>query len=371
MNSVRPYNDSDISKKYNFMKILNRSGECNSETPDFNRNVLPWTDYPDGCRLPVTLVCHTGKEDVSTFDRSSKNASELLKQCTEVQGGLVTLESIKINPMLLKVVKNSHLNRFPLSVTIADTMCHAPVGQKSLDALGGVVGFEKLLVSKFHKKNMGEFFAQKPLEYVKYSATDSLVTLLYYSSLWGYNQSCRVTLSSAAAFGARALQMDCLDCMTTHEYDRKYRGVAKVGNGLVKRSDGAGFLAASSLEAINNDARMVQIFCSEAYSGGYNACIDVGYYPFKTYDYDLSNAYPSAMCLVPDLDWERPIKTLVRHEELHLSDFVMPSGEINPVPFFVGDVSFEFPPDVKYPCITYRDCGVPVYLLKSEGDLVH
>lgn len=365
-NSVRSYNASDIMTKGRSMKLKVLSGEY-EECSILSDSVFPWTEFPSGCRIPVTLVCHTGKVDVTNFDQTSRYDKELLKFCSDVQGGLVTLQPIKINPMLLKPDSNRHLYRFPLSLSIADTMCHAPVGQKSLDSLGKVLGLPKIVVSDYYKSNMGLFFVDEPVAYIEYSARDSLVTLLYYSSLWGYNQSCRLTLSSASAYSTRVLQMGFLDCATTQEYDRKYRGLEKVKKGLTKRYDGAGFLSTSALEPINNDADMVQRFCSHAYYGGYNSCIDVGYYPVNTYDYDLSNAYPTAMCLVPDLDWECPIQNVVRNEELRIQNFLMSFGGVNPVPLFVGDVTFEFPPNVKYPCITHNYSGVPVLLRKSDG----
>ena len=41
----------------------------------------------------------------------------------------------------------------------------------------------------------------------------------------------------------------------------------------------------------------------KAYGGGLNACYRPGYVTEKTYDYDLSSAYPVALSLVPDVQW--------------------------------------------------------------------
>lgn len=71
------------------------------------------------------------------------------------------------------------------------------------------------------------------------------------------------------------------------------------------------------------------------------------------------------MCLVPDIDWENPIRSEVTRRELSLSDFTGVGG-INPIAPFVGYVRFEFRENVKYPCIPVNVDGIPVYPRTSE-----
>lgn len=85
-----------------------------------------------------------------------------------------------------------------------------------------------------------------------------------------------------------------------------------------------------------------------------------------TYDYDLKNAYPTAMCLVPDINWENPIRSEVAYRDLTLGDF-KEDGRVNPIKPFVGYIRFKFPADVAYPCIPIIVDGVPVYPLTSDG----
>lgn len=94
--------------------------------------------------------------------------------------------------------------------------------------------------------------------------------------------------------------------------------------------DRPGFVEATNLEPISHDARVVQQSASQAYHGGYNICSEVGYFPFETYDYDLRNAYPTAMCLVPDINWKQPIRNEIIRRDMTLADFVGVGG-INPI----------------------------------------
>lgn len=160
--------------------------------------------------------------------------------------------------------------------------------------------------------------------------------------------------------------MKYLECESTEEFNRVYRGLEKVNHGKYKIQDRPGFVEATSLEPISNDANTIQYFASQGYHGGYNICTEVGHFPFETFDYDLQNAYPTAMCLVPDIDWENPIRSEVIRRDLTLADFTGIGG-INPITPFVGYVRFEFPDNVKYPCIPVNVDGIPQYPLTSEG----
>jgi hypothetical protein len=141
-----------------------------------------------------------------------------------------------------------------------------------------------------------------------------------------------------------------------------------VKRGLVRNPDRAGFIEARSLDPLNRDAGNLQNDASQAYQGGYNSCSDVGYYDIETYDYDLQNAYPTAMCLVPDIDWENCILDEYKPgHELTLEDFDDPSGCRNIIAPIFANVTFSFPDDVKYPCLPMNVEGVPIFVKSSIG----
>lgn len=321
-----------------------------------------YLDYSVVESIKVSLLCHTGKVDVSglSFDKGKF----IMKYLTEVQGGLVSLQPVRIAPKSLKNVNNTSV--YPVSLSVSDTMCHAPAGMKKLKNLGEVVGVEKVDIPTEQKENMLSLLQNDPERYFEYASTDSVVTLMYASSMYGYNNSLPVTITSATASVMKEVMMEKLGCNSTDEFNRKYRGLQKVSHGLVPRDDRPGYVETTSLEPISDSANTIQYYASQAYHGGYNSCSEVGYFPFPTWDYDLQNAYPTAMCLVSDIDWENPVRSEILRRNLDIRDW-SGIGGFNPTTPFVGYVRFEFPENVKYPCIPVNVDGIPVYPRTSNG----
>ena len=332
-----------------------------------NRGERDWAwfhsclDFSNVEKIRVCLVCHAGKVDLSALFHG-KNT--FLTYLTDIQGGLVTLKPVRYAINSLKNVSNKHV--YPVSLSVADTMCHAPAGKKKLKDLGEVIGIEKIDVDSSQKEHMKGLLINNPSVFMEYASTDSVITVLYASAIYGYNNSMPVTITSASAGVMKNTMMDYLECKSTSEFDRRYRGLEKINHGKYKIEDRPGFVEATSLEPISNNAKAVQDYASYAYHGGYNICTEVGHFPFKTYDYDLQNAYPTAMCLVPDIDWENPIRSEIIRRDMMLSDFIGIGG-INPIIPFVGYVRFEFPDNVKYPSIPINVDGIPQYPLTSDG----
>lgn len=73
------------------------------------------------------------------------------------------------------------------------------------------------------------------------------------------------------------------------------------------------------------------------------------------------------MCLVPDIDWQDPVRVQVQNRNMDIRDFMMFGGIFNPLVPFVGYCRFKFPDNVKYPCIPVNVDGIPVYPKSSEG----
>ena len=319
-------------------------------------------DYSVAESVKVTLVCHNGKVDISSFDMTS--SINIMRFLTEVQGGTVTLQPVRIAPRSLKNVNNT--NVYPVSLSVGDTMCHAPAGKKKLKDLGEAVGIEKIHIQQEQKAKMGELLEEDPALFMEYASTDSVVTLMYSSAVYGYNNTPPVTVTSATAAVMKETMMDYLGCTNTDGFNYKYRGLQKVSHGLVPRDDRPGYVESTSLEPVSDIANTIQYYASQAYHGGYNSCSEVGYFSQETFDYDLQNAYPTAMCLVADIDWEFPVRAEVLRRNLDIRNWVGIGG-FNPITPFVGYVRFEFPVSVKYPCIPVNVDGIPVYPRTSNG----
>ena len=361
--------DARRNCKYVFRSDIGFTHELIQEMPDkfVKRSDRDWAwfhtylDFSLVESIKVCIVCHAGKVDLSALSYGKKN---LLRHLTDIQGGLVSLQPVRYAPRSMKNVNITSV--YPVSLSIADTMCHAPAGKKKLKDLGEVLGIEKVDIDTAQKEHMKVLLANDPDLYMEYASTDSVVTVLYASALYGYNNALPVTITSATAGVMKEAMMKYLKCESTEEFNRVYRGLEKVKHGNYKIPDRPGFVEATSLEPISNDANTIQYFASQGYHGGYNICTEVGYFPFETFDYDLQNAYPTAMCLVPDIDWENPVRSEVIRRDLTLADFTGIGG-INPITPFVGYVRFEFPETVKYPCIPVNVDGIPQYPLTSEG----
>ena len=109
------------------------------------------------------------------------------------------------------------------------------------------------------------------------------------------------------------------------------------------------------------------MFASESYHGGYNGSFRIGWIDKPTWDYDLQSAYPTGMTLVPDINWDDPIKHEIKNQDLDLSYWLAENGEVNPMLPFFGYVDFDFPEDCAYPSIPVNDNGRLVYPLSSDG----
>ena len=121
-------------------------------------------------------------------------------------------------------------------------------------------------------------------------------------------------------------------------------------NGMI--STPVGLRPAKAEEPVSYEAGQLHRFAANSYCGGYNTCSIPGVFEgFQTYDFDLENAYPTAMCLIFDIDWDNPIEREFKNEDLSLQAFHTPVD-----PMFCL-IDFEFPKSVKYPCIAIHNRG--------------
>ncbi len=332
-----------------------------------NRSKRNWAffhtflDYKAVESIKVTLLCHAEIVDVSALDKTDY----LLTHLTEVQDGLVSLQPFRVAPKSFKNVNNTSV--YAVSLSIADTMCHAPAKMKKLKNLGETIGIRKIDIPDNQKAHMLQLLENDPAMFLEYASTDSVVTLMYSSALYGYNNTPPITVTSAAASVMKEVMMRYLNVNNTDNFNRKYRGLEKKSHGLFKFEDRPGYLESTSLEPLSDKVNTVQYYASQAYHGGYNSCSEVGYFPQETYDYDLRHAYPTAMCLVPDIDWENPIRFQIQNRNMDIRDFQALDGVFNPFIPFVGYCRFRFPDHVKYPCIPINVDGIPIYPKSSDG----
>lgn len=322
-------------------------------------------------QIPVTLLCHAGKADIPSLKRCGK-PGDILYRCSDVSGGLVTMRPVKYLVKSVKAGNSHHPRVYCVSLSVRDTMCQTAADGKSLACLGKLAGVPKVELPENPVKyieNMDRLLSDDPRLYFRYAANDAVVTLLYGASVYGVNRGIAVTIISASARVMQDAMAEALGCRSSSSaaFNLAYRGLERVEHGLVRTP--SGMAGRTSLEPVNRLAGLVQEMARNAYFGGYNSTSDIGYFPFLTFDSDLKNAYPTAMCLCRDVDWSDPVLPggTVRGRELTLDDWAGCGGGFDPCRLFFGYVSFEFPETVKYCCIPVRVDGIPVYPRTSAG----
>ena len=310
--------------------------------------------------IPVTLVCHTGSADVTTLNYSNQYEKDMMLRLSQIQGGLMTLKSYYMhNPVL-----SNHKYFYPVDLSVRDTMGFAPAKKKSLANLGDVIGVPKLEVpDPYDKSDMLTYMVQQPVDFSEYAINDSVIALLYSSELWGTNKEMPITVSSASGKAAVPVIKEYfgLDKNDTEGFNQQYRGLKTVKKGLVPNPKNFGFLQNTALEPLDSDCELFQLFAKNSYKGGYNGSSRIGYYSEQTYDFDLENAYPTCMSLIPDVDWEN----CIAHEDTDkkLTRMMIP----DPFAPVIGYVDFKFPDDVRYPCIPVTVNGSMIFPKTNEG----
>ncbi len=316
--------------------------------------VNDYSEYNDTA-LPITLLFHTGIADLTGFSFNDFD-KDVLRRVSSVSGGLVSILGYYTYPS--DVFR--YWNFYPIHIVIRDTMCFAPAKSKSLENLGRAIGVEKLsLMDGYCKDDMRRYMVEQPADYMEYAVNDAVVTLLYASSLWGYNKSMPLTVSGAAVNASVPVLQRYfgLEIGDRKGYNMKFRGLKSVKKGLIPCHDRPGYIEDTSLVPVSDDAKLIQSYAQDAYKGGYNASTTIGWYEGMTYDYDLKNAYPTSMALCIDIDWlsDKVIAREWRNERMLLEDFHSPYDPI------FGNFKFKFPDSVKYPCIPVKVEGNMIY----------
>lgn len=309
-------------------------------------------------RVPLVLATHYGHADLTGFRTDGRRGPDHLTLLTAASGGLVSLQ-----PFRMQRGNGNGWWWQALSVTVRDTMAHAPAGQRSLDVMGDACGVRKLEVPDGYIERMDMYRSHHFADYLEYGVQDAVVVVEYLARLWGDGVVPPVTLGSGAA---SALVTSCsayLGVSTPAEFRRAFTGVVDEDAGLevVDEYDKLSFYALRGRTPVDGAAKQVMSACASAYHGGLNSCPSPGYYPFLTVDIDAQNAYPTAMACVHDLDWEAgSIEEVIHERDLSPDDVPAPNSA------FVGFVAFAFPDDVILPCLPVVGDGTLVYPRTSE-----
>ena len=326
----------------------------------WSRDPYDWEARADALapwRVPIVLASHYGSADLTTFRRGAY-VTDHLAHLTSAAGGLVTLL-----PFRLQCGDGEGDWWRPLSVSVRDTMGHAPAGQKTLSALGSACGVQKLDVPHEWISDMTGYRALDPAAFLEYGINDAVIVVEYLARLWGDGVTPPITLSGGAAAALVSTGSNYLGVQTAAEFRLAFAGlVPDDGVEIVDEDDKLSYYAKRSRRPVDGAADQLTSAFAKGYHGGLNACVEPGYYPHPTVDIDAQNAYPTAMALVQDLDWEPGVIEVVVHERrLTLSDVPEPTTP------FVGFVTFEFSKDIAFPTLPIVADNTLVYPRTSEG----
>jgi len=268
-------------------------------------------------------VSHYSIVDITTFF----NAKEILRKTDTIRRTQTTVEK----PLFVNVWdKNYHYKQLWV-IKLRDTMHLAPAGS-SLEKLANAMGKIKLeLPPGYDKERMDILLKEQEDEFILYACNDATLALQYINSMYP-DKDIPITLGAEGADMFREKIMEIND-WSVKEFDYYFRGMTTIkdDNGR-KRLQGRPE-AVPALEIANH-----------AYYGGRNECFLYGIHKADVwYDYDLAGAYPTAMSMLRNPDFDR-ITTLT-------GDII----SINPLDYVFGLVDFEFPEDVPFPCLPVKD----------------
>lgn len=147
-------------------------------------------------------------------------------------------------------------------------------------------------------------------------------------------------------------------------FRRKFQGLKTRNVELDVDDDSLEYYARRGLEPVDGDARVSHALWADSFAGGYNTCPSPGVHAYRTYDWDLQSAYPTAMGCIFDPDYSDGgvVDRHIDKRELSLDDF--PRGPLTP---FVGHVGWVFPNDVVAPCLPVRRGNSLIFPATSFG----
>lgn len=353
--------------------------KLNSTTTTNYKLVRTTCNYKSNIVIPITLLLNFGLKFFSSVDIARKYSSNFLKThsniITDLHHGIFTSQSF--NHYVSSYVFSGWNHCYLLNIDIRDAVCLNCCGNdNSVPEIYGkycdcyqydfnVKGFE----GNF-KRLLDKYLAFCPLKYLQYACSVNNNILIFQSRIWGINRSMPCTVTSAACKVAQDFICKDLSCSNIIDYHKIYSGVKEVSNKLRLTLQNQ-FARNSVRFPISDAAETVQRFGSLSYAGGCNACFSVDvHHGHQTFDVDICSAYPTAMMLVPAIDYNSPIaRELPKNHILTLDDFVV-DGILNPMLPLFARVTYRFPHNCLFPNLKRNsedDDKAPCYPLIEDA----
>jgi hypothetical protein len=259
-----------------------------------------------------------------------------------------------VNKVFLTLKKPLRIEGF--DVYIRDSSLLVPGGKKGLEVLGDLYpGFEKGKISQDEKENMKRFLEEDEERFKKYAVKDALIPLVHASFMEDFNirignPTIPITLSSLGGNYVR-------DKWRLLGYEG-YQLSSEYLLGETSKS-----ITPKGLLSLRDIGVYLNLFISN-YKGGRNESFMYGVdEETKWFDYDLTSAYTTVMCLLGHPDYKKG--RILRDKEFKLlNDMELLYS------YTIIKGKFKFPDTVKYPSIPcFLDELTTIYPLEGECSL--
>lgn len=294
----------------------------------------------------VYLVAHFTRADLPGFINFKDEQMRSKMNLQNIRNNFMNIgEDIAVEVPLLGKVEP-----LLLKVQIRDTITLSPTGSKKLSDIGDILGLEKIVLADTPEgelsiiSNMKDLMVEDWDLFYKYAIRDAEIVTDYALRIIRLYQSrtdkfkLPVTLTSIGVDLITKFWKD--QNVDPLEICGKEQIVEKFWSKKNNRYQTKKRVAYKRKIFWNLD------FFTECYHGGRNEQFWFGpAFEDVWYDYDLSSAYPSAMALIGNADWDscRPIRdTRELLEDYKHADLAF------------ANVDFEFPSDIRFPVLPVR-----------------
>jgi hypothetical protein len=304
-------------------------------------------------RIPrdIFLVAHFTRADVPGFKDFKED------QQTRNQLNFDNIRNSFVNaardiPLILKDTNNEDIK---VSIKVRDSLHLAPTGKKSLEDVGEVLGFDKIKLDEdpdkdlYHKQNMKDFRTNHWNFFKDYSIKDAEICAKYTARM------IRLYEEQTGKFKLPAtLTAIGVDLILKHWKDENLIPLDVVGKEEVtwKPWDKQKQQKRTRTDTVYKRPLHYHIdLLTECFHGGRNEQFWFGpSYADTWYDYDLTSAYPTAMFLIGEANWSNIKQLRDTNHLLQQKD----RNKFKATDMVFADIDFEFPEDVRFPCLPVR-----------------
>ena len=329
---------------------LKKSGATNFDNV---KTVYDFKSYPP---ISVTLLLNYGLKFLSSLETQRKYSVNLLSHSNclcNLNHGIFTNKVF--NLAVKSTVRNGWDFLYLVNLDLRDAVTLNCTGDNNApsELYGKVAGCNQtdFCSTKFgmnYCERLDEFLKACPIMYMKYACEYNNNILMYMCRLWGFNKSIPCTITSAACKVAQAHICSDMGFDNDIDYLAGYAG-CRVVKRKERSASGNKFKTDKDRQPLNDDCDVIQRLGSKSFRGGYNGCCSVDVHNGHwTYDIDIESAYPTAMALVPAIEYSDPIIARIVNRDLSLDDFLL-DGLYNPMTPIFAYVTYEFPNDCPFP----------------------